>query len=253
MFYTALILGLLGSFHCLGMCGPIAFVLPLNRHSKTISFFQTFLYHLGRIISYALIGLLFGLLGKGLYLSGLQQNLSILIGIIMILVVVLPNSFLNKYNLTKPLYMAVGRVKSALGIYLKKSSLKAFFVIGFLNGFLPCGLVYMALFAAISTGSSLNGALYMALFGLGTVPMMTAALLFGNFIKLSIRNKIQKAIPIFVVIIGLLFILRGLGLGIKYISPPNHKLKVSSKPMMMNGTSILHDEIGIYGKSKNYS
>jgi len=251
MLYTALVLGLLGSFHCLGMCGPIAFVLPLNRDNKIKAFLQTFLYHLGRIISYALIGLLFGLLGKGLYLSGLQQNLSIVIGVLMILVVMVPASFFNKFNLTKPLYFAVGKVKSNLGIYLKKSSLKAFFVIGFLNGFLPCGLVYMALFAAISTGSSINGALYMALFGLGTVPMMTAALLFGNFIKLSIRNKIQKAIPIFVVIIGLLFILRGLGLGIKYLSPPNHKLKIPSKPMMMNGTSSLYDYKVIYGKSQS--
>jgi len=250
MFYTAVVLGLLGSFHCLGMCGPIAFVLPLDRHNKFKGFLQIFLYHLGRITSYAIIGLLFGLLGKGLFISGLQQNLSIVIGVIMILIVILPVSFFNKFNFTKPLYFAVGKVKSNLGIYLKKSSLKAFFVIGFLNGFLPCGLVYMALFAAISTGSSLNGAIYMALFGLGTVPMMTAALLFGNFIKLSIRNKIQKAIPIFVVIIGLLFILRGLGLGVKYISPPNNKLKIPSKPMMMNGTSILYDIKSIYGNAQ---
>lgn len=250
MFYTAVVLGLLGSFHCLGMCGPIAFVLPLDRHNKFKGFLQTFLYHFGRITSYAIIGLLFGLLGKGLYISGLQQNLSIVIGVIMIFIVILPASFFNKFDLTKPLYFAVGKVKSNLGIYLKKSSLKAFFVIGFLNGFLPCGLVYMALFAAISTGSSFNGALYMALFGLGTVPMMTAALLFGNFIKLSIRNKIQKAIPIFVVIIGLLFILRGLGLGVKYISPPNNKLKIPSKPMMMNGTSILYDIKSIYGNAQ---
>lgn len=255
MFYTALVLGLLGSFHCLGMCGPIAFVLPLNKDNKIKSFLQIFLYHFGRIISYALIGLLFGLLGKGLFISGLQQKLSIIIGALMILIVIIPASFFNRFNLTKPLYFAVGKVKSNLGIYLKKSSLKAFFVVGFLNGFLPCGLVYMALFAAISTGSSISGALYMTLFGLGTVPMMTAALLFGSFIKLSIRNKIQKAIPIFVVIIGLLFILRGLGLGIKYISPPNQKLKIESKPMIMNGTSSLYNYNGIYGKlqSKNSS
>ena len=245
MFSTAILLGLLGSFHCLGMCGPIAFVLPLDRHNKIKSFFQAFLYHLGRIISYALIGLLFGLLGKGLYISGLQQNLSIVIGVLMILFVIMPASFFNKFNLTKPLYFAVGKVKSNLGIYLKKSSLKAFLTIGFLNGFLPCGLVYMALFAAISTGSSLYGALYMILFGLGTIPMMTAAMLFGNFLKSSIRNKIQKAIPIFVVLIGLLFILRGLGLGIKYISPPSYKLKISSKSMMKKHSYLYFNKLNL--------
>ncbi len=240
MFYTALVLGLLGSFHCLGMCGPIAFVLPLDRHHKFNGFLQATLYHFGRILSYALIGLLFGLIGKGLYISGLQQKLSILIGVMMIVITLVPRTFLNKFSITKPLYFIISKVKSGLGIYLKKSSLKAFLTIGFLNGFLPCGLVYMALFAAISTGSSLKGALYMIMFGLGTIPMMTAALLLGNFIKLSLRNKIQKAIPIFVVLIGLLFILRGLGLGIKYISPPNHKLKISSQHMMKNSTYFLY-------------
>ncbi len=240
MFYTAVLLGLLGSFHCLGMCGPIAFVLPLNRRNKLIAFLQTFLYHFGRISAYALIGLLFGLLGKGLYLSGLQQKLSILIGVAMIFIALIPSAFVYKFNLTKPLYVLVNKLKLGLGIYLKKSSLKAFLTIGFLNGFLPCGLVYMALFAAISTGSSLKGALYMAMFGVGTIPMMTAALLFGNFLKVSIRNKIQKAIPIFVVLIGLLFILRGLGLGIKYVSPPNNKLKISSKPMMKDKAYFMY-------------
>jgi uncharacterized protein len=240
MFYTAVLLGFLGSFHCLGMCGPIAFVLPLDRHNKLKGFLQIFLYHFGRILSYALIGLLFGLLGKGLYLSGLQQKLSILIGAIMIFIVLVPATFLYKFTLAKPLYIMVNKLKKALGIYLKKSSLKAFFSIGFLNGFLPCGLVYMALFAAISTGSSLKGALYMAVFGIGTLPMMTAALLFGNFLKVSIRNKIQKAIPIFVVLIGLLFILRGLGLGIKYVSPPDHKLEISSKPMMKDKAYFMY-------------
>jgi len=243
MFLTAFLLGLLGSFHCLGMCGPIAFVLPLNRQKKYLGFLQTILYHFGRLFSYSIIGLIFGLIGKGLIIAGLQQYLSIAIGIIMILIIVLPSSFLNKYQLTKPVYGVISRVKKGLGCYLKKSSLKAFLIIGLLNGFLPCGLVYMALFGAVAAGSSINGALYMALFGLGTIPMMTAALLFGNFLKVSIRNKIQKAIPIFVVLIGLLFILRGLGLGIKYISPPNHKLQISLKPIMKQNAYLYYDDL----------
>ena len=99
MLATALFLGLLGSFHCLGMCGPIAFVLPLNRDNKVKSIAQTLLYHLGRLLSYTTIGLLFGLLGKGLYIAGLQQNLSVLIGVLMILVVIIPNSILQKIKI----------------------------------------------------------------------------------------------------------------------------------------------------------
>ncbi len=251
MLFTALFLGLLGSFHCLGMCGPIAFVLPLSRDNRVKSIAQTLLYHFGRLLSYTSIGLLFGLLGKGLYIAGMQQNLSVLIGILMILIVIMPNSILQKIKITRPIYAFVSKIKMSLGLYLNKSSLKAFFLIGILNGFLPCGLVYMALFGAISTGSGFNGALYMMFFGLGTIPMMTAALIFGNFLKVSLRNKIQKAIPIFVIIIGVLFILRGLGLGIPYISPPQKKLKISSKPMNMHHSSnILYLKKEFNGFSK---
>mgnify|MGYP001819177843 CR=1 FL=1 len=212
------------------MCGPIAFVLPVNKHSKLQSVFGTSLYHLGRIFGYSIIGLLFGLLGKGLYLAGFQQRLSILIGLVMILIVITPTRFLNQFHLTRPLYQIIGKVKSKLGLYLKKTSLKALFAIGFFNGFLPCGLVYMALLGAISTGNIFYGAAYMAVFGLGTVPLMTGAIYLGNFLKVSVRNKIQKAIPIFVIVIGLLFILRGLGLGIPYVSPADTKLLISSDP-----------------------
>ncbi len=191
---------------------------------------QTFLYHFGRLLTYSIIGLLFGLIGKGLYLSGFQQRLSILMGVIMILTILTPTKILNKFNLTKPLYQSIGKVKSNLGLYLKQKSNKAFFLIGFFNGFLPCGLVYMAIMGAISSGNIFSGALYMFLFGLGTIPMMTGAIYLGNFLKISIRNKIQKAIPIFVVIIGLLFILRGMGLGIPYLSPSDAKLHLSNNP-----------------------
>ena len=88
----------------------------------------------------------------------------------------------------------------------------------------------MALLGSISTGNALNGSLYMAIFGMGTIPLMTGAIFLGNFVNLSLRNKIQKAIPVFVVVIGLLFILRGLGLGIPYISPSDAKLQISNNP-----------------------
>ncbi len=212
------------------MCGPIAFVIPVDRTNKTKMLYQTFLYHSGRLFTYTLIGLLFGFLGKGLYLAGFQQRLSVLIGIIMILGVLIPAKILNKYNFTKPLYHIIGDIKLKLGLYLKKKSNKAIFSIGFFNGFLPCGLVYMAVFGSIALGDIFFGALFMLIFGLGTIPMMTGAIFLGNFLKASIRNKIQKAIPIFVIIIGLLFILRGLGLGIPYISPPDTKLQLSNNP-----------------------
>ncbi len=190
--------------------------------------FQKLLYHFGRLSSYAIIGLIFGIVGKGLYLAGFQQRLSILMGVLMILIVLIPVHLFNKYNFSKPLYKFIGYVKSKLGYYLKRKTNSTFLAIGFFNGFLPCGLVYMALIGAIAASGAVNGSIYMFLFGLGTVPMMTAAVLAGNFLKVSVRNKIQKVIPVFVVIIGLLFILRGLGLGIPYVSPSDAKLQISN-------------------------
>lgn len=218
MFFSALIFGLLGSFHCIGMCGPIAFMLPIDRSSGLKQFFQITSYHLGRLFTYSLIGLLFGLLGKGFYFFGFQQQISIIVGVLMILVILLPKTF-QKYNFSKPITKLLMKVKSALGKELKKKGNDTFFTIGFLNGFLPCGLVYMAVFGAITTTNALLGALYMFLFGLGTIPLMTAVVFVSNFANALLRKRIQQAIPYVVVFIGVLFILRGLGLGIPYLSP----------------------------------
>ena len=220
MLLSALVLGLLGSFHCIGMCGPIAFMLPVERKNSAKKITQISIYHFGRLLTYSLIGLVFGLVGKGLYLFGMQQQLSIIIGVIMIIAILIPYQTFNKYNLSKPLNRFISKLKSSLGSALKKKTPDTFLTIGFLNGFLPCGLVYMAVFAAIASGDALKGSLYMFVFGLGTIPLMTTAIYFSRFISGVVKKRIQKAIPVFVVIIGLLFILRGLGLGIPYLSPP---------------------------------
>ncbi|WP_179320493.1 sulfite exporter TauE/SafE family protein [Winogradskyella helgolandensis] len=219
MLVSALILGLLGSLHCVGMCGPIAFMLPVDRSNSFKKVSQIGMYHFGRLLAYSIIGLVFGLVGKSFSLFGIQQQLSIIIGVLMIVIVLLPHHIIGKYNLSKPLYKAISKVKSSLGKALKKKTADTFLTIGFLNGFLPCGLVYMAVFGAVATGSLLEGSLYMVLFGIGTIPLMTSAIYLGKFLNTTIKQRIQKAIPVFVVVIGLLFILRGLGLGIPYLSP----------------------------------
>ncbi|TSE06540.1 MULTISPECIES: sulfite exporter TauE/SafE family protein [Aquimarina] len=219
MLLSAFILGLLGSFHCVGMCGPIAFMLPVHQSNTFQKIFRVFLYHFGRLIAYCIIGLFFGIIGKSLNIFGLQQNLSIAVGVLMIILILIPHQTLNKYNISKPIYKVITKVKNALGIALKKKTPDTFLSIGFLNGFLPCGLVYMAVFGAIASGQIFEGSLYMVFFGLGTIPLMTVAVYAGNFLTRKVRQHIQKAIPVFVVIIGLLFIIRGLGLGIPYLSP----------------------------------
>jgi len=230
MLFSAVILGFLGSFHCVGMCGPIAFVLPLDRKHPVKKFLQLWLYHLGRLCSYGLLGLIFGILGKGLFISGLQQRLTILIGLCMILVAIIPYREFQKYNFSKPVFRWISHVKSGLATQLKKRNHQALFSIGILNGLLPCGLIYMALFGAIAMGSPLKSALYMLLFGFGTIPLMSGAAYLGNFLSARVKTKIRQLVPIFVVLIGMLFVLRGLGLGIPYLSPSDVQLLVKANP-----------------------
>ena len=231
MLLSGLILGFLGSLHCAGMCGPIAFVLPLDRKDPVRRFFQLMGYHLGRISSYAMIGLLFGLLGRGLFISGMQQRLSLVLGVLMVVAALVPVfSTFRGGRFLAPFYMLVGKVKAALGERLKDRSPGTLYTLGVLNGFLPCGLVYMALFGAVAMGDALSGSAYMALFGAGTIPLMSVAAYSGNFLSVKIRNRLNRLIPFFVVIIGVLFILRGLGLGIPYLSPSDMNLMVKAAP-----------------------
>jgi len=230
MLYSAFILGLISSLHCIGMCGPIAMMLPIDHQNEAKKVTQIVTYHLGRLTAYATIGLIFGLLGRGFFLAGLQQNMSIFIGVAMIIVVLIPEKIFSRYNFSKPVYKIISKIKSSLGNQFKNKSYKSFFTIGLLNGFLPCGMVYVALFGAIAMQSAGFGILYMLLFGLGTIPLMSIVVYIHSLIKLPFRNKIQKAIPYVTVFIGVLFILRGLGLGIPYVSPSNTSLFVQATP-----------------------
>ena len=230
MLYSAFIFGLISSFHCIGMCGPIAMMLPVDRTNQAKKVTQIITYHIGRLTAYGTIGFVFGLLGKGFFLAGIQQNLSIFIGAAMIIVVLIPEKIFAKYNFSKPEYRLISKIKTALGSQFRNKSYKSLFTIGLLNGFLPCGMVYVALFGAIAMQSESLGVLYMILFGLGTVPMMSSIVYINSYLTMPVRNKIQKLIPYVAVLIGCLFILRGLGLGIPYISPSNMSLFVQEDP-----------------------
>lgn len=214
----AFLIGILGSFHCIGMCGPIALALPLKNQSMLSKILSSLIYNGGRSITYGIMGFLFGLIGRGLYLGGLQRWTSITLGVIMVLSVIFPILF-RKVNLESRVDNALSSVKKLFGRFLSVRTYKSLFIIGLLNGLLPCGLVYIALAGAIVAGTAWDGALFMILFGLGTVPVMFALPVAGSMVSLKFRNRIGKIIPYFIILIGLIFILRGLNLGIPYLSP----------------------------------
>ncbi|MGO4294769.1 sulfite exporter TauE/SafE family protein [Chitinophaga sp. RAB17] len=216
---ASFMLGFVGSFHCIGMCGPIALTLPVQHLTGSKKMAGILLYNAGRISAYSILGLVFGWLGKQLYLGGLQQWLSIIIGCLLLLVAALkytgirwtkgghlPNAFTTK-------------IKSLLGRLLQQQRFRTLYAIGFLNGLLPCGLVYLGIAGAIATGDVLKGMLFMAAFGAGTLPAMAGVTWFSHLISLTVRNKMRSMIPVVVSVMGILLILRGLNLGIPYISP----------------------------------
>lgn len=230
MLFSALILGLLSSLHCIGMCGPIAMMLPLDRSNEAKRITQLMLYHAGRLFSYGMLGVIFGVLGKGFYVAGLQQQLSILAGILMIAIAMIPERTFAKYNFSKPIYRIISKVKSSLGSRLRQKSNKAFFMVGLFNGLLPCGLVYAALFGALTMQGELYGGLYMILYGAGTIPMMSLVVLTGGMISAPMRERLNKIVPYAMVFMGMLFIVRGMGLGIPFISPSDIDLYVQQAP-----------------------
>lgn len=213
------IIGFFGGFHCIGMCGPIVLVIPLKGKSLGSKVFGSLLYNLGRAITYAMLGLLFGLIGLGMKMTGIQQWVSIACGAVMILSVLISKSFnvsslLSKINPVKWL-----GIQDKMAKLLKAPKQSTLFIIGIVNGFLPCGLVYIALAGAIVGASVVQSSMFMFAFGLGTLPYLFVVLLFGNTLTQRYAKMVNKILPILIVFLGLLFILRGANLGIKYVSP----------------------------------
>lgn len=216
---AAITLGLLGSFHCVGMCGPIALALPLGKGTVIQRLLGVFIYNLGRIVTYSMAGLAFGLAGRTFALAGLQQYLSVALGVAVLLFFFVPSLMRRAGAYTNRFIAFTTSVKSALSKLFSIKTRTALFSIGLLNGLLPCGLVYMGVAGAMATGDAMQGAFFMAFFGLGTLPVMMAVALSKDLFSVSLRNHMRKAVPYFVSIMAVLLIVRGLNLGIPYLSP----------------------------------
>ena len=214
---AGLSIGIMGGFHCVGMCGPIALSLPIHKLSSLAKSSAVLLYNLGRALSYASMGLLFGIIGQSFVLFKMQQYLSIGAGLCILLVLLF--SFLGQQQ-TSIFHKYALFVKNKLSQLLKSDkSISSYLSLGIVNGFLPCGLVYMAIAAAVATGSIAKSGLLMFAFGLGTLPIMALTMVFGKYISAPVRNGLSKVTPYFIATVAALLILRGLNLGIPYLSP----------------------------------
>jgi len=217
--WEGFIIGILGSLHCLGMCGPLVLAFPVSNKSNTMIAIEDILYNTGRILTYAILGALAGTVGASFRFAGIQEISSIILGILIILSVLLPLGFKSRLTGNKFIRGISDKFKDTFSRSMRKNSTGSYLIIGLLNGLLPCGLVYVALTASISGREFTDSILFMLLFGLGTLPMMFAVFFGKQIIPNSFRVRALKIVPYAIIVIGIVLILRGMSLGIPYLSP----------------------------------
>ncbi len=210
--WGAILLGLAGSLHCAGMCGALALAVPADSRAGRFAFSRV-LYSGGRLLTYGMLGAIFGILGEGFTLAGWQRGLSLIAGTGLLLGLILA----RRVNLNPLTFRIASSFRARLN--RRQPVLSTAFILGMLNGLLPCGLVYVALAGAIASGKVLQSALTMLAFGAGTLPMMLGIALTGRRMQFALRLRLQKLIPISIGIVAAMLILRGLALDIPYLSP----------------------------------
>jgi sulfite exporter TauE/SafE len=222
MLWAGFIFGLLGSFHCVGMCGAIALALPgkldaADAHWRYVG--GRLLYNVGRVTTYTLLGVAAGAVGQSLRLAGWQQGLSIVSGLLILVLVAVPERHTGRLATALCLNRPLTQLKQTLARFFHRKELSALYITGLLNGLLPCGLVYLALAGALSAPGIGGAASYMLLFGLGTLPLMLGLSLTGRLVPLVWRTRLRRTVPYAATVLAVLFIVRGLGLGVPYLSP----------------------------------
>ncbi|HMJ89213.1 MAG TPA: sulfite exporter TauE/SafE family protein [Candidatus Acidoferrum sp.] len=215
LLWTAFVLGLIGSLHCAGMCGPLAMALPVVGNTRLSFTAGRLLYNAGRLLTYCAIGALFGVLGRSLSLAGMQRWVSIGAGVLIFIGLLLSTRAATKL----PAWQTVAFLKRTFGALLRQRTFGSMLLLGAINGLLPCGLVYVAAAGATATGAITTAIVYMIAFGLGTLPVMLGLGLAGKGLQLKFRFRLQKLIPVSVAALALLLVMRGMSLGIPYLSP----------------------------------
>jgi sulfite exporter TauE/SafE len=208
--YLALSMGLMSSFHCIGMCGPIALALPIQKGNRWQQFSALVIYNSGRAVTYGLLGLLIGSIGSSIAWIGYFRYLSVFAGLLMLGYVFWP-AFLDRY-FNAPVFWqkAVHAVRTQMGEMLRSRKMHGWLMLGVLNGLLPCGMVYLALISSVATGSWAGSGIYMLLFGIGTWPMMMAVGFFKQWLTPSLRSGMRRITPVVLAAAGIWLVARGI-------------------------------------------
>ncbi len=218
LYLVAFLTGLAGSFHCIGMCGPIALALPIGGQTYHEAALSRLIYNLGRIITYSVLGAIFSIFGQAFILAGFQNYLTIAIGILLFLLV-----FSNQNISFPPFKKITKKITKTFSPFLRAKTKSSFLLLGMVNGLLPCGFVYVALVGSLAANSMGESVLYMSFFGLGTAPLLFFISIVPKYLSNNARQNINKYLPAYTFILAVFFVLRGLNLGIPYLSPKHEK------------------------------
>ncbi len=210
MNWVGLALGFFGSAHCMFMCGPLMIGMSRINPDKSSVFWHALRYNAGRLFAYVVLGFVFSIVGQALSLVGLQRFTSIGAGLFLVGLVIYSldvERFMFKFNAFKQVYQKYFKFLSGRIARLSRERPS---VMGFLNGLLPCGMVYIAIIGAIGAPSILSSAWFMFSFGLGTLPMMLSIMLGAGWLDVLRSISIKRAIPYIQFCMGLYLIYRGM-------------------------------------------
>jgi sulfite exporter TauE/SafE len=200
MLTTALILGFAGSLHCAGMCSPLAFAVT-NKGGIA----NKILYNLGRIFMYSLLGAVVSSLGVVLPVY-VQYIISITLGVALLIIGITGSNF--KVPFLTPLIRVTNFIKNQFSKFLQQKRYGSVFMMGLLNGILPCGLTFLALTACITLNGPLGGFIFMAAFGAGTLPVMLGLISVIPFFAKYFRFNVAKLSVAMQLVAGCLLIVR---------------------------------------------
>jgi len=214
-------MGFLSSFHCVGMCGPIALALPVHRGTRARRIAGVLAYNAGRALTYAMFGMVVGTLGASLAWLGMLRYASVVIGAAMLAYVFWPSRLEQQLQMPLAWQKTINLLRQRMCFYLKRADLPGMLLLGMLNGAIPCGMVYMALVSSVATGSAFGGGVFMALFGLGTMPAMLMLGMAKQQFTPALRTRIRKLMPVLVGIAGIWLVVRGITTSYSGHTPPS--------------------------------
>ncbi len=210
-FVAGAILGLAGSLHCAVMCGPLVLAMnPTARLPRQQACLQMLGYHAGRLLTYALLGGLVGSIGEELIPAGIGRGLAVGAGALLVLAAAGATIGTGLRPIARA-WSSLALLASSRAIaFARRHHRLGHAVLGAANGLLPCGLLYAALAAAVSSGGVIHSVALMIGFGSGTIPMLLALTMSAATIPATVRQRFRLVLPAVMALAGVLLIARGI-------------------------------------------